>query len=139
MFGGLVRGDMWEGSDLDVFVVTRDERAGQKTGVLIENRITFHFGVVPGNCFRRSDERMLRGSIPHQILTSGKFVYTTDESLQEYYQDLAIIGVRDREMLAFYYGTQAVATLHSVRKSVYAHEDAIYMFIWLLEVVRHLA
>lgn len=139
VFGSLVRGDMWEGSDLDVIAVTREERAIQEAGVLIENGITFHCTVVPRSRFRRSHERMLRGSIPHQIFTSGKLVYTTDESLHEYYQDLAFVGERDREMLAFYYGTEAIATLHSVRKSLYAHQDATYMFIWLLEVVRHLA
>ena len=139
LFGSLVRGDMWEGSDLDVIAVTRDERAVQNAGVLVENGITFHCDVLSRSRFRRRHERMLRGSIPHQIFTSGKLVYTTDESLHEYYQNLGFVGERDREMLALYYGTEAIATLHSVRKSLYAHQDAVYMFIWLLEVVRHLA
>lgn len=139
IFGSLVRGDMWEGSDLDVIAITRDERSPRKMFVLVENGITFHCDVIPRSQFRRSHERMLRGSIPHQMFTSGKLVYSTDESLHEYYRDLAFVGERDREMLACYYGTIAIAHRHSVRKSLYAHQDPTYMFIWLLEVVRYLA
>jgi hypothetical protein len=139
IYGSLARGDMWEGSDLDVIAITRDERFRQDMGVFVENGITFHCDVIPRSQFRRSHERMLRGSIPHQIFTTGKLVYTTDESLHEYYQSLTTVRERDQELLAFYYGTEAIAIRHSVHKSLYAHQDPTYMFIWLLEVVRNLA
>jgi hypothetical protein len=139
LYGSLVRGDMWDGSDLDVYAITRDERAPRKMVILVENGITFHCDVVSRSQFRCSHERMLRGSIPHHIFTSGKLVYTTDDSLYEYYQEMSSVGERDREMLALYYGTAAIAFRHSVRKSLYAHQDNIYMFIWLFEVIRYMA
>ena len=139
IYGSLVRGDMWDGSDLDVYAITRDERVTRKMVILVENGITFHCDVISRSQFRRIHERMLRGSIQHHIFTSGKLVYSTDRSLETYYQDLTFVGGRDREMLALYYGTMVIATRHSVRKSLFAHKDPTYMFIWLLEVSRHLA
>ncbi len=139
LFGSLVRGDMWEGSDLDVIAVTSDEKCPRTMFVLVEHGITFHCDVMSRSQFRRSHERMLRGSVQHQIFTTGRLVYTTDESLEEYYQDLAEVGARDFEMLACYAGLIAVAYRHSVRKSLYAHKDPTYLFVWLLTVVRYLA
>jgi len=94
---------------------------------------------MPRSQFRRSHERMLRGSVKHQMYTTGRLVYTTDDSLQDYYQDLAEVGARDYEMLACYNGLIAVAYRHSVRKSLYAHKDPTYLFVWLLTVIRFMA
>jgi len=139
LYGSLVRGDMWAGSDLDVYAITREERAPRKTLILIEHGITFHCDVVSRSQFRRAHERMLRGSIPHQVFTHGLVAYTTDESLHEYYAEMAQVGERDRALMAFYYGIGVISIRHSVRKSLFAHQDATYMFIWLLEAVRYLA
>jgi hypothetical protein len=107
--------------------------------VLVENGIIFHCEVITRSQLRRSHQRMLRGSIHHHVHTSGRLIYTTDESLHEYYQDAALVGERDRQMLACYYGTIAVGLLHSVRKSYYAHKDTTYMNLWLLDDLRYLA
>jgi predicted nucleotidyltransferase len=139
VFGSLARGDMWEGSDLDVVAITSDEKSSRDVFVLIENGVVFHCDVISRSYFRRSHERMLRGSIPHQMFTTGKLVYATDDSIQDYYQDLAVVGDRDREMLACYYGTAVIGYRHSVRKSLLAHKDPLYMFIWLLEDIRYMA
>jgi predicted nucleotidyltransferase len=139
VYGSLARGDMWEGSDLDVVAITSDEKSTRDVFVLIENGIIFHCEVISRSESRRYHERMLRGSIAHQIYTTGKLMYSTDDSLQDFYQDLAVVGDRDREMLACYYGTAVIGFRHSVRKSLLAHKDPLYMFIWLLEDIRYLA
>jgi hypothetical protein len=130
---------MWEGSDLDVVAITSDEKSSRDVYVLIENGIIFHCEVISRSQSRRYHERMLRGSIPHQIYTTGKLMYSIDDSLEDYYQDLAVVGDRDRENLACYYGTAVIGFRHSVRKSLLAHKDPTYMFIWLIEDIRYMA
>ena len=79
---------MWEGSDLDVVAITSDEKSTRDVFVLIENGIIFHCEVISRSQSRRYHERMLRGSIPHQIYTTGKLMYSIDDSLQDFYQEL---------------------------------------------------
>jgi predicted nucleotidyltransferase len=139
LFGSLARGDLWEKSDLDVFVVVKDERIAARTYALVEHGITFHCDVYSRSQFRRIHERHLRGSVAHQVFTSGKLVFTRDDSLHEFYRDLGYTGERDRELLALHYGIWATCNLHDVQKAMYAHQDAEYTFVWLLELVKQLA
>lgn len=139
IFGSLVRGDLWEGSDLDFILVTKDGRSKRKMVPVVEDGIVGHAEVLSRSEFRRVHERLLRGSVGHQVFTSGKLLWTSDESLHDYYKEIAFIGDRDREMLALSYALIAVGDMHSVKKSLYAHQDSEYAFIWLLEVIKSLA
>jgi len=89
--------------------------------------------------FRRIHERHLRGSVPHQVFTSGRLVYARDESLNEFFENMAFVGERDRVLLALRFGVEAVGSLHDIEKALYAHSDAVYAFIWLLETIYFLA
>lgn len=139
LFGSLARGDVWAKSDLDVFVVTKDERKTWQTYALVEHGITFHCDIFSRNHFRRLHERILRGSTEHHVFTSGRLVYARDESLNDYFENMAFVGQRDREMLALRYGAEAVASQHDGEKALLARQDAAYGFVWLLEMVKILA
>lgn len=139
LFGSLARGDLWEKSDLDVFLVAKDEGREEHVFALIEDDITFHCNVYSRSRFRHIHERLLRGSVSHQIFTSGKLVYTLDESLYDYFKDVAFVGERDREYLVMRCGIEALAEIHDVQKALFAHQDPLSAFIWLLEVVKRLA
>lgn len=139
LYGSLARGDVWEKSDLDVFLVTKDERREMETFALIEDEITFHCTVFSRSRFRRSHERVMRGSPGHQIYTSGKLVYTRDESLHDYFKDTAMVGERDREYLLLYIGMEALGFIHDVQKALISHQDPLYAFIWLVHLVQCLA
>lgn len=139
IYGSLARGDVWEKSDLDVFLVTKDERREMETFALIEDEITFHCTVFSRSRFRRSHERVMRGSPGHQIYTSGKLVYTRDESLHDYFKDTAVVGERDREYLLLYIGMEALGFIHDVQKALISHKDPLYAFIWLVHLVQCLA
>jgi uncharacterized protein len=139
LYGSLARGDLWEKSDLDVFLVTKDERREELIYALVEDDITFHCYVFSRSFFRRIHERLMRGSVEHQLFTSGKLVYTQDESLGDYYQDVAFVGERDREYLVMRCGMWALADIHDVQKALISHQDPLSAFIWLLGVVKSLA
>jgi predicted nucleotidyltransferase len=139
LYGSLARGDVWEKSDLDVFLVTKDERRETETFALVEDDITFHCTVFSRSRFRQTHERLLRGSPRHQIYTSGKLVYTRDESLHDYFRDAAFVGERDREYLLLLIGIEALALIHDVQKALISHQDPLSGFIWQVEVVKCLA
>jgi predicted nucleotidyltransferase len=139
IYGSLVRGDLWEGSDLDIIVVTKDQRGDRKIVVVVEDGIVGHADVLSRSAFRRSHERVLRGSQGHHVFTSGKLLWTSDESLHDYYQEVSVIGEQDRELLAMRYAVMAIADMNSAKKSLYCYQDSEYAFIWLLEVIKSLA
>lgn len=139
IYGSLVRGDLWEGSDLDFIVVSKDHRDNRRTVVVVEDGIVGHADVLSRSEFRRLHERALHGSQLHHVLASGKLRWTSDESLNDYYQEVSVIGERDRELLAMRYAVNAIADMYSVKKSLSCHQDSEYAFIWLLEVIKSLA
>lgn len=139
LYGSLARGDVWEKSDLDVILVTKDERTKTETFALVEDDITFHCDIFSRSHFRRIHERMLRGSTRHHIFTSGKLVYTRDESLGDYFKDVARIGERDREYLLLFLGMAALGFVHDVQKALISHQDPQSGFLWQVELVKCLA
>lgn len=139
LYGSLARGDVWEKSDLDVFLVTKDERREEQTFALVEDDITFHCDVFSRSQFRRVHERLLRGTAAHHVFTSGRLVYTQDASLQDYYQDIATVGDGDREHLLFFYAAVALGYIHDVKKALISHRDPLSAFIWMMFLVMCLA
>ncbi len=139
VYGSLARGDPWEESDIDLFVVTSDEKRPFQAFSLVEDGIHLHAEVYSRSHFRRVHERLLRGSALHHIFSSGRLVYAADGSLHEYYRDGSYVGDRDRELLAMLYGCSVLGGLYMAEKSLRAKRDRVYGFYWLFRAVHDLA
>jgi predicted nucleotidyltransferase len=139
LYGSLARGNLWEKSDIDVFLVTKDERDPFQAFSLVENGINFHAEVYARSHFRRAHERLLRGSALHSLFSSGKLVYALDESLHDYYQDTGHVGARDRELLTLLYGAAAVCGLSQIEKALRVKQDVAHGFMQVMRTVEDLA
>ncbi|MCP4537941.1 MAG: nucleotidyltransferase domain-containing protein [Chloroflexi bacterium] len=139
VYGSLVRGDLWRKSDIDIFLVTRNTRTPFQAFSLVENGINFHAEVYSRNHFKRAQERLLRGSALHTIFSSGELVYTTDETLHEYYTDTGYVGERDLELLTLLHGASAVCGLYMTEKALRVKHDVAYSFVWAMRAIEDMA
>src|SRR3712207_6121550 len=83
LYGSLAYDDVWEKSDIDFTVITREEKQAVKSYSLVEDGINIHCEVVPRSKFRQWAEGSLQGSMFDSIRTKSTIIFSTDESIDE--------------------------------------------------------
>ena len=141
LYGSLARGEPWEKSDIDLFIILRD---GQKKETrphawLTEDGINIFAEVFPRNLFKRSLERALQGSILHSVRSQFKLLFTKDESIAAWLDESAHIGARDQQFQLLSTTTDVLYPLEKAQKWLYAKHDVNYSFLWIMNVVNALA
>lgn len=140
--GGSVAYDVvWEKSDVDLLVVVRDQPLKSEHLDVIEDGLTFSVGIMPRSHFKRGIERTVGGSFFQSYLANGRIVYSVDESLYEYFEELKHIGEDDRAQTALNLAGMLIAILHKAQKWLTVRQDrryAQYFFLKAAEVVADL-
>lgn len=140
--GGSVAYDViWEKSDVDVTIVVRDQTLKGNSLSLIEEGITFNTYLTPRSSFKRGMEGMVGGSFLQSYFANGKMVYSTDESLFEYFEELRQIGEDDRAMTGLHLAAELVSTMHKIQKWILVRKDltyAQYFFLKAAEIIANM-
>src|SRR5689334_20363742 len=80
--------EVWEKSDVDMMVVTVEERRGERHYALVEDGINFHVGVMPRSRFKAWLERSLQGSWAQTVMARSRLLFSRDPTLADYYHDV---------------------------------------------------
>src|SRR5262249_44266566 len=75
----------------------------------------------------------------HSAFALSTLLYTTDDSIRAYYQDIASIGARDRQLRLMSAGSAALYTLAKAEKWLLTRKDVLYSFLWVMYTIEHLA
>lgn len=137
--GSLAYDKLWEKSDIDMNVVVRDQHIATSSYCIVEDGITINVWVAPRSQFKRGMERNIGGSIAQSYFSKGKIVYTTDESLYEYFEDIKRIGPDDIALCMFYTAGELVATMDKCKKWLIARKDPLYAQYFVLKAADILA
>src|SRR3954471_9901064 len=80
--GSLSHDAVWAKSDIDLVLVTADDKKPGSTDVaLYANGVNVHAVLLPRAEFRKIVEGGLRGSIVHSFLAKGRLLYTHDATV----------------------------------------------------------
>ncbi|MBO0780768.1 MAG: nucleotidyltransferase domain-containing protein [Ktedonobacteraceae bacterium] len=139
LFGSLAYDDVWEKSDVDILLVSRDDRAAERSYSLVENNINFHVNIGPRGKFKEQIERALQGSFMHSVMARSTLLFSTDETIQEYYQHVHHVGSRDREMQMLNAAARVLPVLTKAEKWLVVKRDPIYSFHWFIFLIDSLA
>jgi predicted nucleotidyltransferase len=140
ILGGSVAYDViWEKSDVDMTVVVRDQKLSSDNLSITEDGITFNLYLVQRSTFKRGMEGSIGGSFLHSFMAKGKIVYTKDESLYEFFEDIKQIGEDDRAISAFYITSEMLANMHKVEKWMVARKDLMYAQYFFLKLAEQVA
>jgi hypothetical protein len=80
--GNLSHDTVWEKSDIDLMLVTVDDKKAAKEGIsLYADGINVHAMLLPRAEFRKLAEGSIFNSFSHALLAKGRLLYTHDESI----------------------------------------------------------
>jgi hypothetical protein len=141
LYGSLARGEPWEKSDIDLFIVVRDGRESRARPYiwLTEDGIDIFAEVFPRSRFRQALEGALQGSILHSIRSQCRLLFGKDPSIETWLTESSHVGERDQDYQLLHTFAGIPYLLDKVEKWLYAKHDVPYSFLWLMHVVNELA
>jgi len=130
---------IWEKSDVDITIVVRDQKIKSEFLSIVEDDITFNLFLIQRSSFKRGMERAIGGSIWQSYVANGKILYTTDDSLYDFFEDIKKIGDDDISLTALYLACDLISTMQKVEKWIYARNDLLYAQYFLLKTAESIA
>ena len=138
--GSLSHDKVWDKSDIDLVLITVDERQKCGEGLsLYADGINVHTVLIPRAEFRKLVEGAVHNSFTHSFLAKGRLLYTHDETMAGLCERLHIIGERDNQVQLLHAGAAALPSLYKARKWWITRRDLDYTTLWILYSANPLA
>lgn len=137
--GSLAYDMIWEKSDIDMTLVVRDQNLKNDSYSIIEDGITINVYITVRSSFRRYMERNIGGSFMQAYFSKGKIVYTTDESLYDFFEDIKVMGSDDIALSVFYMAGELIGIYDKCQKWLTARKDPLYTQYYILKAAEVIA
>jgi hypothetical protein len=146
LFGSLAHDTVWRKSDIDIMLVGRDGDLGPgakgkeaREFSLVEHGVNIHATLFPRSRFKQMVEGSLQGTIGHSSFALSTLLFTHDETIRAYYDNVRSMGAHDQQMRLMVEGGTAIYLLAKAEKWLITRKDVAYSFVWLTMCVRVLA
>jgi len=137
--GSLSHDQVWQKSDIDIILVSRSERVPLRIYSLLEDGINIHAMLYSRSRFKKELESAQASSFFHSYFSKSTLLFTSDESIREYYNDATLMGSADRENQLLATACWTVPVLAKAQKWLYVKHDTAYCYFWHLYMVREIA
>ena len=138
--GSLSHDTVWEKSDIDLVLVTIDDKKTAVGGLaLYADGVNVHAMLMPRAEFRKTVEGSVRSSFAHSFLAKGRLLYTHDPTIEALFSTLARMGHHDQRIQLFRSAMHALPNLDKARKWFVTRGDLEYAALWLLYAATPLA
>ena len=138
--GSLSHDTVWAKSDIDLALVTIDDKNIQPSHVSLNSKgLNVHAFLMPRAEFRKSVEGAIRNSFMHSLMAKGKLLYTHDETIVDLCARFQEIGDRDSQLQLLAAATQALAPVDKAHKWMVTRGDPDYASLWILYAASPLA
>ncbi len=138
--GSLSHDTVWEKSDIDLALVTIDDRKLDTAGrALYADGLNVHAFLMPRAEFRRTVEGAVRNSFMHSLLAKGRLLYAHDPTIAHLCERLHDIGERDTQLQLFAAAAQALPSVYKAHKWFVTRSDFDYSALWILYAATSLA
>ena len=137
LFGSLSYDTVWEKSDIDLMLVSRDGKSpanlnkGEHSFYLTEADVNIHALFHSRSEFKSIIEGSLRSSFIHSSFSKSRLLFTRDESIRELYDQVHVMGSKDRQIQLMMAGGSVLPAFYKAEKFLYIKNDPQYSFIWL--------
>jgi len=139
LFGSLSYDEVWKKSDIDIILIARTDKERERHFGLIENGVNIHAVLYPRNRFKAALEGSLQSSFLHSSFARSTLLYTSDETIRHYYENIEHLGTRDRDMQLLRNAGELLYLLAKAEKWLYVKKDVEYAFTWILRCAETLA
>jgi hypothetical protein len=138
--GSLSHDTVWAKSDVDLVLVTIDDRTIDNRGLALSaNGVNVHAILYTRSDFRKLAEGAVRNSFMHSFLAKGRLLFTHDETIEQLFAQLAGLGEHDTKLQLFRAATQVLPALYKAHKWMITRGDLDYTALWILYAAEPLA
>ena len=138
--GSLSHDIVWAKSDIDLVLVTIDDRKIEQGGLsLFAEGVNVHAMLLPRTGFRNLVEGSVRNGFVHSFLTKGRLLYSEDPTISRLCASLADMGRRDRQVQLLRAATDVLPPLYKAHKWFVTRGDLDYTALWILYAATPLA
>jgi hypothetical protein len=138
--GSLSHDTVWERSDIDLVLVTIDDRlVPEGHAALYADGLNVHASLVPRAAFRKMVEGSIRNSFIHALLAKGRLLYTHDDTIVDLCQRLTDVGQRDTEFRLLSAASEVLHAIDKAHKWFVTRGDLEYSALWILYAASGLA
>jgi polymorphic toxin system nucleotidyltransferase-like protein len=138
--GSLSHDTVWDKSDIDLALVTVDDRKSDERGVgLYADGVNTHAILISRTEFRQIVEGSIANTFTHSFLAKGRLLYSHDESIAVLCERLHAMGDRDRRLQLLASGAAVLPPLYKARKWFVTRRDLDYTALWILYCATPLA
>jgi uncharacterized protein len=121
VFGSMVTGDLWEESDIDLFVITQKDPLEIVNLYTEEQEITIHIKLMSKKKFMQLHESDLRGGFIHRIFASSRLVFSKDMDITTRYNNGRYYPDNDRNRWNLVYLGRVLKSISSCKKNLNNH------------------
>src|SRR5262249_17243126 len=138
--GSLSHDAVWEKSDIDLVLVTIDDKKVARSDVsLFEDGVNVHAYRLPRAECRKPAEGAVRNSFMHSFLAKGRLLYTHDRTIADLCARLGELGERDTQLQLLRGATNALPAIYKAHKFFVTRGDLDYTALWVLYAATPLA
>ncbi|MDP4088335.1 MAG: nucleotidyltransferase [Bacillota bacterium] len=137
--GSLAYDLIWEKSDIDMTVIVRDQNLKTNSYCILEDGITINVELVVRSGFKRWMDSQLGGSFSQSYFAKGTIVFTDDDSLYEYLEDIRKMGSDDIALSVFYMACELTGIYDKCRKWLTVRKDTLYAQYYILKAAEVIA
>ena len=138
--GSLSHDTVWSKSDIDLLLVTIDDKKVDKEGICLNaDGINVHAVLMPRADFRKIAEGAIRNSFMHSLLAKGRLLYSDDDSIGALCERLQTLGERDTQLQLMAAATNALPAMYKAHKWLVTRGDLDYAAVWILYSANALA
>ena len=138
--GSLSYDEVWEKSDIDLVVLTSDEKQREVRGLsLMSNDVNIHTQLMTRSEFKQHIDASQRNSIFHSLFARSKLLFTKDPSIEELHAQLQSLGKHDLKIVVMNNMQITLMTLYKAKKWLEIKNDVHYTAHWVLSVANCLA
>ena len=138
--GSLSHDKVWEKSDIDLVLVTIDDRKVELSDLSLNaDGVNIHALLMPRAEFRKTIEGAVRQSFMHSFLAKGRLLYTHDPTIADLCASLAALGERDTGLQLLGAATSALPPIYKAHKWFVTRGDLDYTALWILYAATALA
>ncbi|HEY7306192.1 MAG TPA: hypothetical protein VH601_18850 [Bryobacteraceae bacterium] len=138
--GSLSHDTVWDKSDIDLVLVTIDDRRLAEEGLaLYADGINVHALLMSRADFRKAAEGSLRSGFFHSFLAKGRLLYTHEASIAALCERLHSIGERDTRIQLLNAIGITLPAIYKAHKWFRTRGDLDYTALWILYAANGLA
>ena len=131
--GSLSHDTVWEKSDIDLVLVTIDDRKITGSDLALNaDGVNVHAFLMPRTDFRQTVDGSSRNSFIHSLLVKGRLLYTHDPTVADLYASLSGIGERDTALQLLRAVTGTLPAVDKAHKWFVTRGDLHYTTLWIL-------